>query len=77
VASVPIPGGAVEILAGEGIDLEAAERRRAGARAKLQSEISRLEGKLANQGFVTKAPAAVVEAERAKLERLRAELEAL
>ena len=40
----------------------------------LQAEIKRAEGKLANQGFVAKAPEAVVAAEREKLERLKAEL---
>jgi valyl-tRNA synthetase len=77
VASVPIPGGTVEILAGEGVDLGAAERRRAARRAKLEAEIDRLERKLANDAFVAKAPAHVVQAERDKLARLRAELEAL
>ncbi|MDX6697283.1 MAG: valyl-tRNA synthetase [Solirubrobacteraceae bacterium] len=77
VASVPIPGGAVEILAGGGFDPGAAERRRAERRAGIESEIARSEGKLANQGFTAKAPAQVVEAEREKLARLRSELEAV
>ena len=46
-------------------------------RAKLESEIARAVAKLANAGFTAKAPAAVVQAERDKLERLRAELAAL
>ncbi len=77
VATVPVPGGAVELLASEHVDLEAAEHKRAAQRAKLESEIERAERKLANQGFVAKAPAHVVDAEREKLERARAELEAL
>jgi valyl-tRNA synthetase len=77
VATVPIPGGTVDILAGEGLDLEAAQRRLDQRRGKLREEIERAERKLQNQGFVAKAPAAVVEAEREKLERLRAELEAV
>jgi valyl-tRNA synthetase len=77
VATVPVPGGAVEILPSEDVDLEGAERRLAARRAKLEAEIERAERKLANQGFVDKAPADVVQAERDKLERLREELEAL
>jgi valyl-tRNA synthetase len=77
VATVAIPGGSIEVLASEALDLEGAERRRAQRRAKLEDEVERAERKLANQGFTAKAPAAVVQAEREKLERLRGELEAL
>jgi valyl-tRNA synthetase len=77
VASVPVPGGIVEILDGDEFDLGASERKRTTARAKLEAEIERSEAKLANAGFVSKAPAPVVEAERDKLARLRSELEAL
>ena len=44
---------------------------------KLGKEIARAEGKLANDGFVAKAPPDVVEAEREKLRRLREALEEL
>jgi len=44
---------------------------------RLRTEVARAEGMLANDRFVQKAPAAVVEAEREKLERYRRELEAL
>jgi valyl-tRNA synthetase len=74
VASVPVPGGSVEILPSDDIDLEGAERKRATRRAHLEAEIARAEGKLANQGFVAKAPERVVAAEREKLDRLREEL---
>ena len=37
--------------------------------AKIEGEIARLNGKLSNAGFVAKAPAAVVENERAKLSK--------
>jgi valyl-tRNA synthetase len=77
VASVPVPGGTVEILPSDDVDLEGAERRLAARRAKLEAEIERAERKLGNQGFVDKAPPDVVQAERDKLERLRAELESL
>jgi valyl-tRNA synthetase len=77
VATVPVPGGSVQVLAGGGFDPEQAERRRAERRAELEGEVARAEGKLANERFVERAPVHVVEGERAKLERLRGELEAL
>jgi valyl-tRNA synthetase len=77
VATVPIPGGAIEILSSDGLDLAAAERRRAAGRAKLEQEIARIEAKLAKPGFAAKAPAAVVDGERGKLAALQAELGAL
>ena len=77
VASISVPCGTVEVLSAEGLDLDAAERRRAAARAKLDGEIARVEGKLANAGFVQGAPAEVVEGEQVKLARLRGELAAL
>jgi valyl-tRNA synthetase len=59
------------------VDLEASERKLAAQRRRLEAEIERSERKLANDGFVAKAPAPVVQAERDKLGRLRTELEAL
>jgi valyl-tRNA synthetase len=77
VATVGVPGGNVAVLATDAVDL-AAEQRRAKERLDtLRKEIARAEGKLANQGFVAKAPPQVVEAERAKLARLRSELDEL
>jgi valyl-tRNA synthetase len=46
-------------------------------RARVQKELARAEGKLANASFTEKAPREVVEAEEAKREQYRAELEAL
>jgi valyl-tRNA synthetase len=46
-------------------------------RARLRKEVARAEGMLANERFVANAPPEVVEAERAKLERYRRELELL
>jgi valyl-tRNA synthetase len=77
VATIAIPGGAVALLPSDAVDLGAADRRLAAQRDTLAAEISRAEGKLANEGFVAKAPEAVVAAERSKLERLREELAAL
>jgi valyl-tRNA synthetase len=44
---------------------------------RLQEEVSRAERMLANERFVSNAPAEVVEAEREKLERYRRELDVL
>ncbi len=77
VASIPVPGGTIEVLSAEGLDLQAAERRRSAAREKLMGEIERVQAKLAKPGFVEKAPASVVAGERERLERLRGELETL
>ena len=77
VATVTIPGGSVLVLPGGGFDPQAAEHRRQERRRALEAEVARSESKLANRGFVEKAPAAVVEGEREKLARLRADLEAV
>jgi valyl-tRNA synthetase len=76
-ASVPIPGGTLEVLSGEGFDAAAAARKREAERARLEQEIERVRAKLANEAFVDKAPPAVVRGEREKLARLTAELGAL
>ncbi len=75
--SVAIPGGAVQVYATEAVDAGEAERRRQAKRDQLSGEIKRAEGKLSNQQFVDKAPPHVVQAEREKLQRFRAELEEL
>ena len=69
--------GRVEILASDGLDPEAVAGRLDDLRDRLRGEVARAEGKLANDGFVANAPADVVEAEREKLERYRAELDEL
>jgi valyl-tRNA synthetase len=74
---VPIPGGSVEILSGDGLDLAGLEQRRAQAHKRLGETIARAQAKLANPGFLAKAPPAVVEAEQAKVARLQRELEGL
>ena len=74
LATVPIPGGEVLVLPSAEVDAEGIERRRSARRDQLDSEIARARGKLANEQFVAKAPAAVVEAEREKLARLEEEL---
>ncbi|HEX6743727.1 MAG TPA: valine--tRNA ligase, partial [Solirubrobacteraceae bacterium] len=76
-AAVPFAGGSVEIRAGALVDPAEEERKREAERERLHGEIARAESKLANEGFVAKAPDHLVAAEREKLYRLRSELEAL
>ncbi|CAB4347199.1 unannotated protein [freshwater metagenome] len=75
--SIAVPGGTVEISAGDAIDVEAQQRERSQRRAAIEGEIARAESKLSNDAFVAKAPAELVAGEQAKLERLREELAAL
>ena len=72
-----MPGGAVELLPADDFDPEASERRAEARREKVEEEIERLEKKLANERFVERAPAEVVDGERAKLEEYRGALERL
>ena len=58
------------------IDFEKEKTRLKAELAKMEGEVKRLEGKLNNQGFIAKAPAAVVETERAKLAAAREKLSA-
>jgi valyl-tRNA synthetase len=69
--------GPVKILATAEIDADAVSARLEARREELRSEVARAEGKLGNEKFVARAPAEVVEEERQKLERYRAELEEL
>ncbi len=57
------------------IDTDKEIARLEGEEKKLVGEIERLEKKLSNEGFVAKAPAAVVEGEKAKLSKYRENLE--
>ncbi len=77
IATVAVPGGVVSVFASDAVDTEAEAKRTAARRAELQKEIARVQGKLENEKFVSRAPAAVVQGERDKLERLQAELGAL
>jgi valyl-tRNA synthetase len=59
------------------VDFEA-ERKRLEAELKTtESEIARAEGKLSNEGFIARAPAAVVDGERAKLEKYKEKRESI
>jgi valyl-tRNA synthetase len=74
LATVPVPGGAMQVLPSEAFDADEASTRVAARREHLRSEVERAERKLANEGFVSKAPAEVVNEERRKLEEYRAAL---
>jgi len=75
VGSDPVASvGPVRVLASEEMDAGAVEERLGKRREELIAEINRAERKLGNEGFVAKAPPIVVEEERGKLERYRAEL---
>ncbi|RJQ42413.1 MAG: valine--tRNA ligase [Gaiellales bacterium] len=68
-----IPGGKMLLPLEELIDLEQEKSRLEAALARKKQELSRVEGKLANENFVAKAPAELVEKEEAKLEVLKRE----
>ena len=77
LATVPVPGGGVQVLPSDAVDPAEAERRRAARRDQLAAEIERAERKLANEQFVERAPAEVVAEERRKLEEYREALRRL
>ena len=62
---------AVYIPLADMVDFAAERRRLEGELKACDGEIKRCEGKLSNEGFVAKAPAAVVDAEKAKLEKYK------
>ncbi len=75
VGSEPVASiGPVRVLASDQLDAEAVAERLDRRREELRAEVERGERKLGNEGFLAKAPAEVVEEERGKLERYRAEL---
>ena len=59
--------GSLYIPLSEVIDFEKEKARLTAEMKKNEGEIERLEKKLSNEGFVAKAPAAVIEGEKAKL----------
>jgi valyl-tRNA synthetase len=77
VATVSWGGGALELLPSDALDPAEAERRLAARRESLAAEIERAEQKLANQQFVERAPADVVDEERRKLDEFRETLRSL
>jgi valyl-tRNA synthetase len=75
--TLALPGGEVQVLRSDAFDPTAASERLAARREWLGKEIERAEAKLANSGFVEKAPSDVVEEERRKLEEHREALRRL
>jgi valyl-tRNA synthetase len=67
--SIATDSGNLYIPLAEVVDFEKEKARLTAEYEKNEGEISRLEKKLSNEGFVAKAPEAVVNAERAKLQK--------
>lgn len=67
--SVVINGVKIFIPLDELVDFEKEIERLSKEKAKLESEIKRVNGKLSNEGFVAKAPEALINAEKAKKEK--------
>ncbi|MGN1047650.1 MAG: valine--tRNA ligase, partial [Eubacteriales bacterium] len=59
------------------IDAEKEKEKLNGEKKKIEGEIARLNGKLSNEGFLAKAPAAVVDGEKEKLAKYREKLEGI
>ena len=57
------------------IDFEKEKARLEGEKKRLEGEIDRIVRKLSNEGFVAKAPAAVVEGEKAKMAKYQENLD--
>ncbi|MGH2905992.1 MAG: valine--tRNA ligase [Solirubrobacterales bacterium] len=75
--SLAVPGGAIELLPSDAFDPAEVEAKKAARAKELEGEIARIEGKLANEQFVAKAPEAVVQTEREKLARYQEERDSL
>lgn len=69
--TIPIQEGAVCIPLEELVDTEKEKERLNKEKQRLLGEIERVEKKLQNESFISKAPAQVVDAERAKAEKYR------
>ena len=64
-----LPIGTLYIPMGELVDIEKEKERLTAEIERVTSEIARADGKLNNQGFTSKAPKKLVDAERAKLNK--------
>ena len=77
VASKAVEGMEVHLDISEFFDVEAEKKRLDAEQAKLAKYVQSINGKLSNENFVSRAPAEVVEAERAKLAEVVEKLEAV
>ena len=75
--AIATDAGSLYIPLSEVIDFEKERARLLAEQKKNDGEIERIEKKLSNEGFVSKAPAQVIEGERAKLKRYLEVREAL
>jgi valyl-tRNA synthetase len=74
---LPLTRATVVIPMASIFDLGAEKKRLQKEMAQSQAEVARLEARLADQAFLTRAPAAVIEKEKQKLSLLRDKLERL
>ena len=68
-ASAVTPGASLFIPLGELVDIDKEIARLTKDLDNAMNEVKRSENKLANEGFVAKAPAQLIEAEKAKVEK--------
>lgn len=73
--STVIPGANIYIPFAELVDIEKEIERLEKERIKLEKEVERVVKKLSNQGFVSKAPAHVIEEEKVKQEKYQTMLD--
>ncbi|MEM8947127.1 MAG: class I tRNA ligase family protein, partial [Planctomycetota bacterium] len=76
-ASKPLEGMEVHLDISDFFDVAAEQKRLTGEKEKLAKFAKSINGKLANENFVSRAPAEVVEAERAKLAEVEEKLAAV
>lgn len=69
--NIVVPSAEIFLPLDELVDKNKELARLNEEKKKLESEIKRVEGKLSNQGFISKAPAKVVEEEKAKGEKYK------
>jgi len=68
---------ALELFLGEVLDPEKERARLEKMRGKLQADLDRGNKKLANENFVSKAPAKVVQEQRHKMLEIQAQLQSV